>query len=165
MLAAILAFYYYGSELVADRGPITAAAVDTVTFPALAGASSPGDQLPVGAVTAERPRDPSDRGPLAFDFSAILGDGVEIDEIVSLTMSAAGVAAGVAIDQADPRLPIVDEGAGQKLQIWLAVAENKRNDPVFQGAGLKVGISALIRTNEAAFRDYERTGVVTVRQL
>lgn len=165
MLAAILAFYYYGSELVADRGPITAAAVDTVTFPALAGTTSPGNQLPVGAAEAARPRDPSDRAPLALDFSALLGDGVEIDEIVSLTMSAAGNAAGITIDEATPRLPIIEEDGGQRIQIWLGVAEGSRNDTAFLGAGLKVGVAALIRTNEDAYREYERTGVATFRQL
>lgn len=165
MIPVLIAAGFFEDEVVAETGTIIAAAEDTVLVPKLAALTSISNDLPLGALEHQRPLDPSSRRPFAVDLSAFLPADQEIGDIVRITMSAAGAAVGVIVESASPRQPIVDESGGRKLQYWLSVVNGSQGNAAFSGAGLKVGIAFLIRTNGTIPQDDEHTVVHTVRHL
>ena len=86
-----------------------------------------------------------------------------IAEIVRLTVSATGAAVGVEIDDGGERLPIIDT-EGKKIQMWFLVDDGFQANAAFAGAGVAVGIAALIRTDAEPYKEFERTAILTVRQ-
>lgn len=108
--------------------------------------------------------DPADRTPYAIDWTAMLDEGEKIAAILQLTMSASGASAGVKIDDTAGRRPIIGED-GTTIQIWFLCEPAQQMKPVFSGNGVAVSVSALIRTDLDPFKEFERTAVLTVKQL
>jgi hypothetical protein len=119
--------------------------------------------LPLQAAAWAAPFDPSDRAPYAIDWSDLLADGEAIEQIDKITMSAQGASVGVKVDTDDDRTPIISED-GTKTQLWFVCDAAFQQNAAFAGAGVQVGVSLLIRTDADPYKQFERTGVVTVRQ-
>lgn len=120
--------------------------------------------LPAGAVPWSRPFDPSDRTPYAIDWTALLVTGEKIADVISITVSASGADLGFAIDTDAARIPLID-ATHNRVAMWFTVASGYQSNPAFAADGVKVGISMLIRTDADPYREYERTVILTVRQL
>jgi hypothetical protein len=86
-----------------------------------------------------------------------------IASISSITMTALGVSLGVQVDSDSDRVPIIDTG-GQKVGLWFKVDDAFKQNAAFSGAGTKVGISVLVRTDATPYKELERTWVLTVAQ-
>lgn len=159
--ALFFALGIFGLE--AGVGEIVATAERTVSpvpVPTVVTSDAP---IPINAYQWLAPFDPSDRAPYAYDWSALLGNGETVTDIVRLTMSAAGAAVGVEIDTDPARAPIIDTD-GLKTQLWFKVTDAMQNNPAFLGQGLSVGVSVLVKTSSEPFKMYERTAVLIVRQ-
>ena len=154
----------FAIEQPAENGAIVATAEQTVVFKSVQRVNETGNNLPFGAEAWSAPLDPNDRAPRAMDFAALLDGEARIAAIVSITVSAQGASTGVQIDQAAGRAPIISDD-GRRIQMYLLVNDALQANKAFEGAGLKVGITALVRTDEEPFEQYARTGVQTVRHL
>lgn len=125
--------------------------------------STPG--IPLGAVEWQQPYDPADHAPYAFDFSPLLDEGDRVAEILSVRLSSSAAALGIQIDQADGYQPLIDQAAGLKAQLWFVVADGQQEAASFLGAGVKIPVTMRVRTTLAPIKKFERTMVLTVRQL
>ncbi|WP_298690160.1 hypothetical protein [uncultured Sphingomonas sp.] len=165
MLATLMALSFVpNAPAPTPTGAIIATAGQTVKFDAAQTSVATVAGLPLGSPLTAQPLDPADLNPRAFDFSALIGDA-KIAQIVRITMSAAAATVGVEVWQDSPRVPIIDAATSQIVQIWFAVDPAFQSDPGFSGAGLQVGVSILIQTDAAVYQTYERTGILTVRNL
>lgn len=165
MIGTLILLGLFGTDAAPGTGEIIAPASRTVTpaqVPATAAANASAE-VPVGALAWAAPLDPADRAPYAIDWRQLLATDERVADIVRLTMSAAGAAVGVTIDQEDGRTPIIGTD-GKAIQIWLKVADAFQDNAAFQGAGVRVAIAALIETDSVPFKRFERTSVLTVRQ-
>lgn len=152
------------APLTAGTGPLIAPAEAIVAIPRLAAQAPVGTGIPLGAPIWPLSLDPSDTGPYAWDFSALFGDGVNIASVERLTISAAGAAVGVQIVTGAPSGPIITDD-GHHVQVWFLVDAGDAAAAAFIGAGLQVAVAALVKTDQTPPREYERTAVLTVRQL
>ncbi|TXI87769.1 MAG: hypothetical protein E6Q40_04540 [Cupriavidus sp.] len=109
--------------------------------------------------------DPADRAPYAFDWSDLLDDGEQIASIQDIRMSAAGAALGVEIDISSGRSPIIEADIGRRTQLWFLVAASFQGNPAFADSGMGVAVTMRVRTDGSPYKEYERTGVLAVRQL
>ncbi len=162
MLLHLIAFGFLAVETPAGTGTITVpagqlAVIKPGVVPVVA---SP---IPTDAASFPRPFDPADRRLYAMDWTQHLETGEKIIEILALTMLAPGVSAGVMIDSGGGRNPIIGTD-GKRIQLWFRVSPGNQFDPVFNGAGLQVGVAVLVRTDSSPSQEYERTVVLTVRQ-
>jgi len=144
-------------------GDISATADQTVVVPATADTTQSGAGLPLGALAWKADFDPADRSPRAFNFTPLL-NGAKVAAVLRITMSAGGAAVGLMVDDDTARQPIIGTD-GQRVQLWFFVDEALQNDPTFADGGVQVGISVKIQTDASPPQEYERTGVLTVRQL
>lgn len=145
-------------------GPLLAATDQVAAVQKVPVVTATGNAIPVGAPVWSRPFDPADRSPYAWDFGPVLASGSQIASIERITMSAAGAAAGIQIDQQAPRLPVI-AADGTHVQVWFLVDLATQSADVFVGTGLQVAVSVLICTSDAVPQFYERSLVLTVRRL
>ena len=146
------------------NGELTSMADQIANLAVLQPATAKGNGVPYGAADWPRPFDPSDRAPYAWDFSNIIGEGVSIADIVRITVSATGVALGVEVDNQEGRAPIITND-GKHVQVYFLVNVASQTSQQFTNDGVKVPVSVLIRTDENPFEEYERTAILSVRQL
>ena len=163
MIALLLALGLLEPPAGNVTGTLIAPADQVVAVQKLPTLAVSGAALPLGAPVWPRPFAPADRRPYAWDFAQVLSEGSKIAYIERLTMSAAGAAAGVQIDQSAGRLPVIADDT--HVQVWFLVDPAHQGDDVFGGAGLQVGVAALIRTSDTPYQEDERTLVLTVRRL
>jgi hypothetical protein len=166
MLVDLIAFGVAGlaaDELEVVIGDVTANEAQTAVLAPAAASGGAGDALPIAAKLWALPFDPADRAPYAYDFSELLDDSENIDELVRITMSATGAALGVRVDTDAERLPMLDTGA-RKAQVWFKVDDAYQANAAFSGAGTQVGISLRVKTTASPARFYERTAILLVRQ-
>jgi hypothetical protein len=119
--------------------------------------------LPINSYGWSAPFDPSDRAPFAIDWSALLADGETIQQIDRIRMSAQAALLGIETDTDLGRTPIIS--IDRKLtQLWFKCQAAFQNNAAFADGGVQVGVSLLIRTNADPYKQFERTGILTVRQ-
>ncbi|WP_174291013.1 hypothetical protein [Sphingomonas bacterium] len=164
MIAILLALGLLNPPAGNVTGPLLAASDQVTAVQKVPVVAAAGNAIPVGAPVWGRPFDPADRSPYAWDFSPVLAAGSLIAAIERITISAAGAAAGVQIDQQAPRLPVI-AADGTHVQVWFLIDPASQTADVFTAAGIQVAVSALIRTTDTPFQEYERTLVLTVRRL
>jgi len=107
--------------------------------------------------------EPADRAPYAFDWSKIIGLDEKISEITRVTMSAAGAAVGVAIDNSTGRRPIISDN-GKAIQLWFLCLDAFQDNPVFSGNGVNITVTCRVRTDADPYKQFERTAVLILRQ-
>lgn len=88
------------------------------------------------------PFDPSDYKDYVADWSATLVEDTITDAIVELTPEAS--TAGLKIDT-DIRPPAITH-EGQAVTVWFEIDEANRNDPIFDGAGTRLGVIFTVET-------------------
>jgi hypothetical protein len=147
-----------------ETGTVTAPADCTAVLLSVQSSSAGEATAPRGAVPFRRPYDPADHAPYAIDFTAFLKPGEKIAEIVELRMNATAALLSVAIDDADDFNPIIDT-AGKKLQVWFAVDEAQWAAASFGAGGVQLPVTARILTDAVPPSRWERTVILTVRQL
>lgn len=162
MIVVLLLLGVLGEQTV-GTGPITAPAESTVTAVKVPTATAAPAPLPIGAYQWPAPFDPADLAPYAMKFDTLLVGAEKIVDVERITMSASGASLGLQVATEDERKPIIGTD-GKAVQIWLRGDPAFEYNPAFAGAGVKVGISFLVRTDSDPFKRFERTGVVTVRQ-
>lgn len=144
------------------KGDIIATADRTVTptpIPSGSGTVS-------GVTTAypwAAPFDPADRTAFAIDWTRLLEAEETIAQIDDIRMSAEGASLGIQVDAAAGRAPIISTD-GKMTQVWFLCDPAFQSDAAFLGAGVKVGLSVLIRTDSDPYKQFERTAVLTVRE-
>lgn len=170
MLASLIAFGVISEASAApsDFTPITATGA-IVSFPEQKAFATKGEASTVALVGSPEnsaiwtiPLDPSDRAPYVMDWTPFLLGTARIASVQRITVSAAGVAAGLTIETGE-RAPIIGTD-GKAVRLRLRVADDMQNSVIFTGEGVQVAIAALIRTNAAIFDEYERTWILTVKQ-
>lgn len=122
------------------------------------------DVIPRGAREWEQAYDPADHAKYAFDWSPLLPEGEKVGEILSIRMSSAAAALGIAIDTSPEHPPIIEQDARLKVQLWFVVAEEQQESAAFLGAGVKLPVTMKIATMSTPPEKFERTNVLTVRQ-
>lgn len=152
-----------GTEINPGTGTVSAPAGRTAEALTLIAAGGAGPGIPPTAFTWSQPLDPADRTFYVMDWSAWLGTA-KIASIQSLTMSAVAASLGVEVDTDSDRVPLLDTG-GQKIGLWMKVDPSFHQNAAFSSPGIKVGIAALIRTDEVPYQEFERTWELTVTQL
>jgi len=152
-----------GTEINPGTGTVSAPAGRTAQALALTVAGGAGPGIPPTAFTWSQPVDPLDRTFYVMDWSAWLGTA-KIASIQSLTMSAIAASLGVEVDTDADRVPMLDTG-GQKIGLWLKVDPAFHANSAFISPGIKVGVAALIRTDEVPYQEFKRTWEGTVMYL
>jgi hypothetical protein len=118
------------------------------TMPVVSSPISAGDAL-----------DSFDRADYHFDFSSLLPDAAEIISSQTVTMSAAGVAAGLLMT--DPAAPSIHPD-GKGVVVWFSVTSGSQNSTLFDSAGTSFLVEVSINTNQ--LRKYQRTFDLKVKQ-
>ncbi|KTF70702.1 hypothetical protein ACNFJ7_02190 [Sphingomonas sp. HT-1] len=135
-------------------------AVMTIVPAAVARASG----LPFGAAAWAQPYDPGDHAPYAIDFSDLLDEGESIAKIEAIKVSPTAALLGIAIDESANYRPIIDVG-GQKVQVWFLIDQAYWEAAQFAAGGVQLPLSVRVLTDGSPAKRYERTAVLTVRQL
>jgi len=168
MLATLLAFDIIpqGGDMPGggDTGTVIATPARTAVLAIAQPATSVASGVPLGATVWSQPFDPADHVPFAIDFAALLDEGEAIVEIEAITMSAAGAALGVAVDDAAPYGPIIDT-AGKKVQLWFVVDDAHWSETAFSASGVQIPVAVRVATAGTPPKRFERTCVLMVRQL
>lgn len=165
MLASYIALGLFSSVSAAPgTGEVTAAAERTVVLLAVQANSPAITGLPTGAVAWQQPYDPGDHAPYAIDFGALLEVGEQIAAIEEITMNATAALLGVGVDAETDYAPIIDTD-GEKIQMWFVVDEASWAESSFNAGGVKLPVTARVLTDSTPPKRYERTGVLTMRQL
>jgi hypothetical protein len=118
--------------------------------------------LPTNAIRWKQPIDPSELLDFAAEFQPLL----EVDEqIVTFTVAlmAEAVAAGVQIVQQAGRAPML-VNSNTRVRLWFEVVDEFREDPIFNGNGIEVGVVFTIHTNSDPARRRQRTYALRVAQ-
>jgi len=123
--------------------------------------------IPVDAIVFRSPIDPADQldqyAQLLRDDSATTfldsGEGVAS---FSLVATAEATAMGLQIKTGTPYDPALVSPT--VLKFWTQVAPGMQSSPLFDGAGLQLGIELTITTTNSPPRIKQRTLVFTVRQ-
>jgi hypothetical protein len=144
-------------------GAIVAVSDRTISVSPIPSGASASSTLPQSAPVWAAPFDPADRAPYAIDWTKLLAAGETIIQIDRIAMSAEGASLGVQVDTAVARTPLISSD-GKKTQVWFVCAPGFQTNAAFAGAGVQVGLSVLIRTSADPYKQYERTGVLIVRQ-
>lgn len=148
---------------ITETGEIVASSERTLAVQPVPAGSVSTLTLPLNSENWSAPFDPSDRAPFAINWSALLAEGEKIAQIDKITMSAQGVSLGVKIDTDAGRTPIISTDR-TKTQFWFRCDTAFQSNAAFSGSGVQIGIAALIRTDANPYKQFERTGVLTVRQ-
>ncbi len=122
------------------------------------------NNIPLGAVTWAQPYDPGDHAPYAISFKDLLDQGETIASIDAIKVSSSAALLGISVDTAAAYAPIIDI-AGDKIQLWFLVDQSAWESAAFAAAGVQVAITVRVVTDGAPPKRYERTAVLTVRQL
>jgi hypothetical protein len=151
-----------GAPIVAT-GAIIASADRTLAVSPIPSGTSGSASLPLAASVWAAPFDPADRAPYAIDWTKLLAVGETIVQIDRITMSAEGASLGLQVDTSATRTPIISTD-GKKTQVWFLCTAGFQSNAAFAGGGVQVGLSVLIRTSADPYKQFERTGVLIVRQ-
>lgn len=167
MIAQLIAagVFAAGAPSPATRGPVNVPAERTARVARIQAATASIAGIPHGAVEWQQPYDPADHAPYAFDFSDLFEDGEKIDDILALRLSASAAALGIIIDTAPSYGPVIDNVDGTKAMIWFVVSGAQQESASFTAAGVKVAVTMKVSTTSTPSKTYERTCVLTVRQL
>lgn len=125
---------------------------------------SVGTSLPYGAYVWDQPFDPGDHVPYALDFGPLLDEGEKLAAIVTIRMSAAAAALGVAIDQSSGYAPVIDDEGGGKVQVWPLVASETQEAVQFDATGTRLPVTIRVLTDASPPKRFERTAVLIMRQ-
>lgn len=147
-----------------ETGTVIATADRTAVLTAVQASTAQGAGIPLGAVPWRQQIDPADHVPYAVDFTALLGADEKIASIAGLSVSAAGALLGVQIDTAVGYRPIIDT-AGKKIQVWFLVDAAFWASGAFDASGILVTVTARVLTDAEPPKRFERTTVLSVRQL
>ena len=146
-------------------GEVVASADRTVILRTVASAATAAAGLPVGAIAWPQQYDPADHAPYAMDFAPLLASGEKIAAIEAISMNATAALLSVGVDQDAPYAPIIDTAAGQKVQIWFLVDPVAWASVSFSAAGVMLPVTVRVLTDSVPPKRYERTALLTVRQL
>ena len=119
--------------------------------------------IPSDAATWLDPMDTSD----LIDYEANMEPLLETAEtIASFTVALMPEAAllGVTVETVAPRDPQLVTPANKRIKVWMSVLIANREDPIFDGVGVDVGVVFTITTNSVPSRRRQRTYKLTVRQ-
>ena len=105
--------------------------------------------------------DPKDRVDFVADFKALL-TGNEKIAAASLTLGAESVALGLTLIQNPPHGPNIINGVG--IEAWFQVNAGLQANAAFD-VGATLPIEATILTDAVPPRTFQRTLVITVKQL
>lgn len=147
-----------------ETGTVNVSTDRTVVMAAVQVTASRGSSVPLGAGTWAQPYDPGDHAPYAIDFTPLLDQGEEIAKIEAVKVSATAALLGIAVDTAAGYRPIIDV-EGKKIQLWIVVDEAYWEAASFAAAGVQLAIAVRVTTTATPPKRYERTAVLTVRQL
>lgn len=147
-----------------ETGTVIASADRTAVMPIVQASASRGSLVPLGAAAWAQPYDPGDHAPYAIDFKDLLDEGEHVAKIEAIKVSATAALLGIAVDTSAGYRPIIDV-AGQKIQLWFLVDEAYWEAASFAAAGVLLSVSVRVVTDATPPKRYERTAVLTVRQL
>lgn len=166
MIAQLIAIGVFGASpgSVIEVGTVIATPERTVIFDTVQSTASVGLLVPLGAPRWQQPFDPADHAPYAGDFVKLLGASEKIATVEMIALSSSAAALGIIIDQTEGYMPIIDT-AGKKVQLWFTVDPELWGSAAFNAAGVQMPVSMRILTNSAPPKRFERTAVLTVRQL
>jgi hypothetical protein len=148
-----------------DTGEILATGDRTAVVLVVQTLASSSTGIPLGAVEWSQPYDPADHAPYAVDFSALLPDSEKIAEIEAIAMSATAALLGVEVDDASTFGPVIDVDAGKKVQLWFVVDAAAWQNAAFDINGVRLPVTVRVLTDSIPPKRFERTSVLTVRQL
>jgi hypothetical protein len=147
-----------------DTGAVIATPDRTASMAVIQSAASRPSNIPLGAVTWSQPYDPGDHAPYAINFTDLLDEGETIASIDAIKVPSSAVLLGISVDTAAGYGPIIDI-AGKKIQLWFLVDQTAWESASFTGAGVQLPITVRVNTGSTPPKRYERTAVLTVRQL
>lgn len=164
-LIAIDFFSSPGSGGSSEVGPVIATPERTAVLEIAPSAALTVEGAPRGSAIWLQPYDPGDHAPYAIDFTAFLGADERIAEIEALKLPSVAALIGFEIDQSTDYPPIIDEDEGKKIQLWFVIEPAYWEAVQFGEAGLQIPVTARIVTDSTPPKDFERSAVLTVRQL
>ena len=165
MIAQLIAIGVFASAGGPPVGAVNVPEERTAIVARIQASAPTSDGIPLGAVEWQQAYDPADHAPYAFDFSSILAEGETISDILSIRLSSAAAALGIAVDQAASFSPVIDAAEGKKVQLWFVVADDLQEAASFLATGVKIPVAVKIETSSTPPKRFERTNVLTVRQL
>ncbi|WP_313534389.1 hypothetical protein [Sphingomonas sp.] len=148
----------------AEKGAVIATGDRTAVMTVIQPAASRGSAIPLGAGAWAQQFDPGDHAPYAIDFAELLDQGEGIAKIEAIKMSSTAALLGIGVDAASGYRPIID-AAGKKIQLWFLVDQAYAESISFAAGGVLLPVSVRILTDATPPKRYERTAVLTVRQL
>lgn len=154
-----------GGGPITDTGDVVASNERTAVVLVVQAGTSVANGIPLGAVAWRQQFDPGDHAPYAVDFTALLEQDEKIAEIDAIVMNATAALLGVGVDSVAPFGPIIDATDGKKMQLWFVVDEVSWASTSFNVSGVLLPVTVRIVTDSTPPKRYERTGVLTVRQL
>lgn len=152
------------SEGTAEKGAVIASQDRTATMTVIQAAAVRGSAIPLGAGAWAQQFDPGDHAPYAIDFTDLLDQGEGIAKIEAIKMSSTAALLGIGVDAASGYRPIID-AAGKKIQLWFLVDQAYWESASFAAGGVLLPVSVRVVTDATPPKRYERTAVLTVRQL
>lgn len=166
MLTHLIAFGLFAApgDGTTEKGAVIATPDRTAIMAVIQTTASRVAGAPLGATTWSQPYDPGDHAPYAIDFGDLLDEGENIASIEAIKVSAAAALLGISVDQAAGYRPIIDV-AGQKIQLWFLIDQAFWESASFAASGVLLPVSVRIATTSTPPKRYERTAVLTVRQL
>ena len=109
----------------------------------------------------EQPLDPSEQLDFEMDFTGLLEDEETIvPEGWSVMPTASAEEAGLVVAHGGRYSPLLLEG--NRIVLWLSIAEDKRADRLFTGAGRRLGVVANFATSTNPSRRRQREFQVKV---
>ena len=167
MLLHLLAtglFSASGFDGTTEVGAVIATADRSAVLTVVQAASLTAALSPLGAAPWPQQYDPGDHAPYAIDWTALLAEDEKIAEIEAIKVTSAATLLGIGIDLALSYAPIIDQ-AGKKTQVWFLVDQVYWEAAAFAARGVQLPITLRVRTDANPPKRYERTAVLTVRQL
>jgi len=112
------------------------------------------------AVAFDGPMDPTDEVDYVGEFDLLLQDGETINAGFTVAPTTEGAALGFQISTSKP--PILETG-DQKVLFWAEVDSGNQDDAIWSDDGVQVEV--VITINSTDTRVYQRTFLITVKQL
>lgn len=147
-----------------DIGAVIATPDRTASMLVIQATASRPTSIPLGAAAWPQPYDPGDHAPYAINFADLLDEGEKIAKIEAIKVAPAAVLLGISVDEASGYGPIIDV-AGEKIQLWFLVDQAYWESASFASAGVLLPFTVRVLTDSVPPKRYERTAVLTVRQL
>jgi hypothetical protein len=148
----------------AEKGAVIATPDRTASMTVVQPSASRGTALPLGAAAWAQQFDPGDHAPYAIDFTELLDEDEGIAKIEAVKVSSTAALLGIGVDAASGYRPIID-AAGKKIQLWFLVDQAFWESSSFAADGVLLPVSVRIVTDATSPKRYERTAILTVRQL